>query len=188
MAEHKDDIARIVATLKEPVRIDPTLDKRVMAEIERLSAHPEKALGLKSLFEWLWRPRTVRLTPIAGLAIAAGLVALVLVGSRLVPPPGESGPLATAPAESTQRIQFVFVAPEAASVTVVGDFNDWSVSATPLVQQDSNGLWWVTVPLPPGRYRYSFIVDGTTWLGDPNAPAAEDEFGRPNSVVTIGGA
>jgi 1,4-alpha-glucan branching enzyme len=86
-------------------------------------------------------------------------------------------------------IQFVFVAAGAGSVTVVGDFNDWDVSATPLVRSEGDGVWAVTVPLAPGRYRYSFLVDGTTWLSDPLAARTlEDEFGRPNSVLTIGGA
>ena len=86
-------------------------------------------------------------------------------------------------------IQFVLVAPEAASVALVGDFNDWNVSATPLVQGQGDGVWSVTVPLTPGRYQYSFLVDGSTWIQDPRAArAVEDEFGRPNSVVTIGGA
>jgi 1,4-alpha-glucan branching enzyme len=86
-------------------------------------------------------------------------------------------------------VQFVLVAPGAASVTVVGDFNDWNASATPLMQEAGDGVWWATVPLTPGRYRYSFLVDGTTWRRDPTAaPAVEDEFGRTNSVITIGGA
>ena len=80
------------------------------------------------------------------------------------------------------------MAPNAQAVSVVGDFNDWSLSATPLTRADSAGVWWVTVPLGPGRYRYAFVVDGTVWRPDPEAPAAEDDFGRPNSVLTIGGA
>jgi cyclomaltodextrinase / maltogenic alpha-amylase / neopullulanase len=82
----------------------------------------------------------------------------------------------------------VLVAPTATSVSLVGDFNDWDRSATPLVRSNGDGLWSVTVPLETGRYRYSFLLDGTTWLQDPNGvPAIEDEFGRPNSVVTVGG-
>jgi 1,4-alpha-glucan branching enzyme len=84
--------------------------------------------------------------------------------------------------------QFVLVAPNAKSVALVGDFNDWNLSATQLARQAGDGIWWVTVSLPPGRYRYAFVVDGSGWRSDPNAPSAEDEFGRPNSVVTIGGA
>jgi 1,4-alpha-glucan branching enzyme len=86
-------------------------------------------------------------------------------------------------------VQFVLVAPEAASVSLVGDFNDWDVSATPLMRGGGDGVWAVTIPLNPGRYRYSFLVDGTTWQRDPQAArTVEDEFGRPNSVLTIGGA
>ena len=34
MAEHEDALARVVRTLQEPVRIDPSLDRRVMSKIE----------------------------------------------------------------------------------------------------------------------------------------------------------
>jgi 1,4-alpha-glucan branching enzyme len=67
----------------------------------------------------------------------------------------------------------------------VGDFNDWNPAATPL-HRASDGVWSVTVPLRPGRYRYTFIVDGTRWRRDPAAPPAlEDDFGAPTSVITI---
>ena len=110
--------------------------------------------------------------------MAAGLVAVVVASQRFgrraeTPLPGQT--------------QFVLVARDAKAVSLVGDFNDWSLSATPLERTDSNGVWWVTVPLVPGRYRYAYVVDGTMWRPDPQAAAAEDEFGRPNSVVTIGG-
>ena len=71
---------------------------------------------------------------------------------------------------------------------MVGDFNDWSMSATPLERAPGDGVWYVTVPLEPGRYRYAFVVNGAIWRSDPEAPAAEDEFGRANSVVTVGGS
>ncbi len=182
MAERDDTLIRVVETLKEPVRIDPGLDRRVMAEIARLPK-PADPSAVRSLIGWLRRRRTIRLSPLGGLAMAAGVVALVLAGGRLMPrPPAESG------AEATQLVQFVLVASEASAVTLVGDFNDWNVTATPLAREGGDGVWWVTVPLTPGRYRYSFVVDGQGWLGDPNAPSVDDEFGRPNSVVTIGGA
>ena len=67
----------------------------------------------------------------------------------------------------------------------MGDFNDWNPAATPL-HRASDGVWSVTVPLRPGRYRYTFIVDGTRWRRDPAAPPAlEDDFGAPTSVITI---
>jgi Glycogen recognition site of AMP-activated protein kinase len=191
-------LARAVAKLKEPVRIDPDLDRRVMAAIEQLPAPVTPEVGDRSVVSWLRRRRTIRLSPLAGLAAAAALAAVMFAGVRFLGP--ERAAVARTAANDTAApsagradasgavMQFVLVAPEAASVAVVGDFNDWSFSATPLERQAGDGVWWVTVPLRPGRYRYAFVVDGSTWRTDPTVPATEDEFGRPNSVVTIGGA
>ena len=186
MTEHDRTLARVIETLKEEVRTDPDLDRRVMAEIERLPLPVVPPPERLTPFAWLRRSRTFRLSPLGGLAAAAALAAIMLVLSRTGQPAAETASTAERP--PAQLTQFVLVAPEAESVAVVGDFNDWSFSATPLARQPGDGVWWVTVPLGPGRYRYAFVVDGTTWRGDPTAPAAEDEFGRPNSVVTIGGA
>ena len=45
-------------------------------------------------------------------------------------------------------------------VTVSGDFNGWSTSATPLRWRPSEGVFEAVVPLPPGTYRYQLVVDG----------------------------
>ena len=95
------------------------------------------------------------------------------------------------PAEDTPReFEFVVVAPRAASVSLVGDFNDWDAARTPMRPSQRGGpLWTAVVPLAPGRYRYAFLVDGSRWLADPAAPRArDDEFGTPSSVVTVGGS
>ncbi|HSL70266.1 MAG TPA: isoamylase early set domain-containing protein [Longimicrobiales bacterium] len=185
MADHEDTLARAVETLKEPVHIDPGVARRIMAAIEQLPRPAARGFDTRSALAWLRRGYTLRLTPLGGLAAAAGLAALLFAGGRVLAP--RAAPLPGMGAESHQLTQFVLVAPEAASVAVIGDFNDWSFSATPLARHTGDGVWWVTVPLAPGRYRYAFVVDGAIWRPDPNAPSAEDEFGRPNSVVTIGG-
>jgi hypothetical protein len=198
----------MIETLKEPVQIDADVDSRVMAAIEAqpdlADAQPDLAGAstARPLSAWL-RRRTIRLSPLGAFALAAGLAAVVLVGSiaglrrgteTSQPPatPVSGEPTATpVSGEPTGAplTQFVLVAPAATSVAVVGDFNDWNVSApTPLMREAGDGVWWVTLPLPPGRYRYAYIVDGGTWRSDPDAPAADDEFGRPSSVVSIGGA
>ncbi len=187
MAERDPLIDRAIETLKEPVRLDPGLHQRIVAEVERGPAPRAGTQRLRAAFEWLRRGRTVRVSPLGGLAAAAAVAALILVGrsgaARLedsVPP--------TAVLEMA-AVQFVLVAPGASAVTVVGDFNDWSATATPLRAVPGDGIWTVMVPLPPGRYRYGFLVDGTEWVRDPSAPPAlEDDFGRPNSVVTVRGS
>jgi hypothetical protein len=90
---------------------------------------------------------------------------------------------------NTLRIpaQFVLDAREAADATalsLVGDFNDWDVSATPMSLE--GGVWSVTLPVTPGRHVYAFVVNGTRWIADPRAPKATDsDFGRPGSVIIV---
>jgi hypothetical protein len=191
LTEHDETLDRVIDSLKEPVTIDSSLDTRVMSEIERLPA--PRGQATRTSLPWLARRWTVRVSPIGGLAAAAALAAVATSAILLSRGREEPAtPVAQTAAETTtarpEVTQFVLVAPGAKSVTLVGDFNDWSTSSTRLVRQAGDGVWWVNIALPPGRYRYAFIVDGDNWRSDPNAPAAEDEFGRANSVITIGGA
>jgi hypothetical protein len=182
----------MIARLKEPAELSPDFTDRVMAAIAiapRPQAAPARPIA------W-WRRRwTLQISPLGALAAAASLAGVIFASQRY----GRAGAVAMAPVAPAVTLtaaagaevrgtQFVLVAPDAKAVTVVGDFNDWSATATPLVRADGDGVWWVTVPLAPGRYRYAFVVDGTVWQRDPEATTLEDEFGRPSSVVTIGGA
>lgn len=95
-----------------------------------------------------------------------------------------------APAETREPLvptQFVLDArdiPSARTVSLVGDFNDWNVQRTPLTQE--SGAWVASLPLPPGRHVYAFVVNGDQWIADPRAPKATDsDFGRPGSVIII---
>jgi 1,4-alpha-glucan branching enzyme len=84
-------------------------------------------------------------------------------------------------------VVFRLTAPDAQRVSVVGTFNGWDVHAHPLRGPDPNGLWSLSLSLPPGRYRYMFVVDGVRWVTDPNAVASEaDGFGGHNSVLFHG--
>src|SRR6266511_2222121 len=87
-----------------------------------------------------------------------------------------------------EMVQFVLVAPQASTVAVVGDFNDWDPSRTPLRAEAAGGVWSVNVPLRSGAHQYAFVVDGKDWRPDPAAPrAVTDDFGAPNSVIFVGG-
>lgn len=48
--------------------------------------------------------------------------------------------------------------PKAKSVELVGDFNRWRRGTLPLEKAGPD--WEVLLPLPAGRYKYQFIVDG----------------------------
>ncbi len=187
MTDREDPLSGIIDILREPADLKPGLTERVMAEIDRLP--PAGVVAPSGPVSWWRRPWTIRLTPLRGLGLAAGLAALALAVYVMRSPAGSPAALeARRDAPAGRLTQFVLVAPEASAVTVVGDFNDWSLSATPLERAPGDGVWSVTVPLVPGRYRYAFVVNGAIWRNDPETPAAEDEFGRANSVVTVGGS
>jgi hypothetical protein len=72
----------------------------------------------------------------------------------------------------------------AKKVLIGGDFNGWSAISTPM-QNDRPGVWRVSLPLPPGRYRYRFVVDGK-WMTDPNNQYVEaNQFGELNNVIEV---
>ena len=88
-----------------------------------------------------------------------------------------------------RAVKFVLIAPQAARVSVVGDFNRWDASANPMTTQGRDGTWTISVPLQPGLHTYSFVVDGTQFMPDPAAPLAPDDgYGHQSSVVLVGGS
>ena len=175
----RDVVDQIIARLRRPVRIDPSLDARVMERIAALPT-PRRAGAVTTAWRWLTEPRHVALSPLSGLAVAAGLVALAL----LLPT------IARRPAPTIHELQFVLVAPHATAVSLIGDFNDWDAARTPMrLAHGAGAVWTAVVPLSPGRYRYGFLVNGSLWLADPAAPAALDnDYGGPSSVVTVAGS
>jgi hypothetical protein len=67
---------------------------------------------------------------------------------------------------------------------IAGDFNNWSPMSTPMLTQRP-GVWRMSLPLPPGRYRYRFVVDGK-WMTDPNNQYVEaNQFGELNNVIEV---
>jgi len=84
------------------------------------------------------------------------------------------------------NVEFSFNAPDAASVFLAGDFNEWNSSDNPL--ENDNGTWKLSLDLDPGKYMYKFVVNGTDWKPDPNNPETEDDgYGGENSVITVDG-
>lgn len=180
MFEREDDLLnRVVERLREPIEMDPRLDARVMVRIGRATRGPE---WIARSWEWLRRPRDFSITPLTAGGVLAVLAAVLIWRETRTPAATPAGPGA-----DPTVVEFVLVAPGAASVSLVGDFNDWDAATTPMRPVRSGAIWSVTVPLTAGRHRYAFLVDGTRWLADPSAPRAPDDFGTPSSVVTVGG-
>ena len=88
-------------------------------------------------------------------------------------------------AQGATGASFTYVDPAAKSVSIAGEFNQWSATANPM-QKDSQGIWTATILLKPGKYLYKLVVDGT-WKPDPLSPdGADDGFGTKNSVKVVG--
>lgn len=89
-----------------------------------------------------------------------------------------------APAAPAEKGAYFFYAGDAKSVTLAGEFNQWSTTSHPL-RKNQFGVWEITVPLPPGRHPYKFVVDGN-WVADPTNPEkTEDGHGGFNSVKVV---
>ncbi len=67
----------------------------------------------------------------------------------------------------TNLINFFCVAPDAKTVFIAGDFNEWNPTSHPM-QRLADGNWVVQIPLTHGHHRYWFLVDGQPTL-DPRA-------------------
>src|ERR1044072_508848 len=81
-------------------------------------------------------------------------------------------------------VNFFCLAPEARSVSVVGDFNDWLPNVHPL-QRQADGSWHLQIPLHHGHHHYTFLVDGQAVL-DPRAMGvARNEKNERVSLIAV---
>jgi hypothetical protein len=127
-------------------------------------------------------------------ALAAGL-ACALVGAgamTLLRRDAKPDAVVAAQPAATETVllpvRFSLNAPNAARVSIVGDFNDWNPTTLPMRRSADGRVWEVEVRLPLGRYNYAFMVDGRL-APDPDAPStADDDFGTPNSVLMVRGS
>jgi Carbohydrate-binding module 48 (Isoamylase N-terminal domain) len=160
----EDLLQQVVDELRRPVRLDATVDATALERIRRLGPPPDSR----------WRFRLV--AGLAGAALAAGLLLAVFAQS-----PDSMPELSAA-----RAVRLRLVAPASSRVVVVGDFNNWDPAATPLRSTGRQGVWTVELRLKPGRYHYTYLVDGREWVRDPaEPPAPESDFGAPTSVLTV---
>jgi len=84
-------------------------------------------------------------------------------------------------------VRLLLAAPEAGSVSVVGEWNGWDPDRDRLRDPDGDGVWEIRLRLRRGvEARYQFLVDGERWLADPRAPLkVDDGFGGTSSVLQI---
>jgi Glycogen recognition site of AMP-activated protein kinase len=200
MADYHNEISeetaafceRIAADLRRPERLDASFDLRLMEKVRAEAGLPANKGATHS--SWWRTERVLRVSPLAGLALAAGIsmfvaVSTLAIGSRVWSRgtrPVAAATLVRTRTDTVNVVRFVFADPGARSVQLVGDFNEWTRGATNLKPSGAPGVWSVSVPLHPGRHEYAFIVNGTRWIADPLATKSSDDFGTESSVIHVG--
>ncbi len=73
---------------------------------------------------------------------------------------------------------------EAKTASVVGDFNGWDATQTPM--KKTKGDWQAKVGLPQSReYQFRYVVNGDEWFNEPEADRqVGNEHGSENSVIS----
>ena len=148
------------------------------------------------------RPRrSLTVWTVAGIAAAAAIVGFTLHGVWTSHSPAPVNVVSSAPAATKLQTvdmgrendalpvpqQFVFENARAHRVSIVGDFNGWGASKTPMVHTPDGTSWSVIVPVMPGRHIYGFMVDDSVFTLDPRAPKSRDvDLGTEGSVVIVG--
>lgn len=215
MHEMPDESDETILRIKDALKPFPPSDPRAVARILSAvhGRTPQPTPRWRELLDWTRMP-SLSIAAATGL-VAVALFAGYMANGRMRRPEsgaintanapvaanaiGDSGvrsnraasavPVLPATAvddvERALPVQFLLDLPSAHTVSVVGDFNDWTVDQAPM-QKFANGAWSITLPVKPGRHEYAFVVDGTRWMADPRAPKAHDsDFGKPGSVIVV---
>ncbi|MGA2863329.1 MAG: isoamylase early set domain-containing protein [Verrucomicrobiota bacterium] len=83
-----------------------------------------------------------------------------------------------------RAVNFICNAPQAQSVSLVGDFNGWDPAAHAMKRMPDRA-WLLTLELKHGHHRYAFLVDGKLML-DPHAQGiTRNDKGERVSMVPV---
>ena len=109
------------------------------------------------------------------MAIFASGLAAALILFFFIQPPKE--PLSTAH-------RFVIYQPGVEQVEITGSFTDWR--SLPMTRAGTGDYWEITIDVPVGEHRFSYILEGDQRLADPTILIREkDDFGGENSILEV---
>ncbi len=92
-------------------------------------------------------------------------------------------------AKNVYRIKFTLpkaAAPDAKSVCIVGDFNNWDFHANPM-KKLKKGEYTIKLDLEPGReYQFRYLIDELKWENDWNADKyVQNPYGDSDNSVVV---
>ncbi len=124
-----------------------------------------KRRSARSFFE-PWLP------PLTGFATAVALVAMAFLFR----------PEQAVSHDTLHR--FVIYRPGAGQAEIMGSFTGWAPVAMQKV--GASGYWSLTLSLPEGEHRYSYLVENGEQIADPTVLTRErDDFGGENSIIKV---
>lgn len=86
----------------------------------------------------------------------------------------------------TNKALFQLEMPEAHSVSLLGDFNQWDETKN-VMKKDKSGFWKTEIKLLPGEYQFLYYIDKNRWMRDDHCPRATSDVGTENSIAVIKG-
>jgi hypothetical protein len=149
------------------LRQEKVIRSEVVDEIPSIKVPlEEKAAKEKTGFSF-WRPMAI---------FVPGLAAAVIILFLMQPqPPKEQ--LFTAH-------RFVIYQPGVERVEITGSFTDWRT--LPMNRAGTGDYWEITIDVPAGEHRFSYILEGDQRLADPTILTREkDDFGGENSILEV---
>jgi 1,4-alpha-glucan branching enzyme len=82
------------------------------------------------------------------------------------------------------KIRFIWPVRDECDIYLVGDFNQWNEKSHPLRRTETEN-YELELEIPPGKYRFKYLVDGV-WWNDPDAEEyAPNPWGSEDSVIWI---
>ena len=87
-----------------------------------------------------------------------------------------------------KSVIFNLYAPNKQSVHILGDFNNWTVSASNLMTNSTDGTrWWIEVDNlnPSTEYSYEYFIDGSIKVADPYSNKILDSANDPGIPTTV---
>lgn len=183
-----DLAARVARLYLETPAATPGMAARCAQSVLQQSANSTLGGGITHRRHWL-----------VGIAAVAAILLVTFTmrnggpaATRVTAPAAVASATVTAttvPVGNGETVHFELLLPNgAAKVAVVGDFNGWDTTATPMSQEPGKGAWSAKVTLLPGRHIYAYIVNGERWIVDPLAPQVSNaDYGPANALVVEGG-